>query len=68
MVRQLNVDYLAPLQPVYPAHRLGPQGDAPKANCATCHQGVFKPLNGRPMLENWPELAAPPPTVQALAN
>jgi photosynthetic reaction center cytochrome c subunit len=68
MARQLNNDYLTPLKPVYPAHRLGPTGDAPKANCLTCHQGVNKPLNGRPMLENWPELAAPPPTVQAMAN
>jgi photosynthetic reaction center cytochrome c subunit len=61
MVRTLNNEYLNPLQPVYPAHRLGPTGDAPKANCATCHQGVRKPLLGAPAIEIWPELAAPGP-------
>jgi photosynthetic reaction center cytochrome c subunit len=61
MVRELNNEYLNPLQPVYPDFRLGPTGDAPKANCTTCHQGVYKPLFGTPMIENWPELAAPPP-------
>ncbi len=68
MVRQLNNEYLNPLQPVYPPHRLGPTGDAPKANCATCHQGVNKPLMGAQMLVNYPELAAPAPERQALAN
>jgi photosynthetic reaction center cytochrome c subunit len=65
MVRSLNNEYLNPLQPVYPPHRLGPTGDAPKANCATCHQGVNKPLKGTPMLTNWPELAAPGPVSDA---
>ena len=68
MVRELNNAYLNPLQPVYPPHRLGPTGDAPKANCATCHRGVNKPLMGTPMLVNYPELAAPAPEQQALAN
>ena len=31
MVRDLNGDYLGPLKDVYPATRLGPAGDAPKA-------------------------------------
>lgn len=44
MVRQLNVEYLSPLKATFPASRLGPHGDAPKANCATCHQGAPKPL------------------------
>jgi photosynthetic reaction center cytochrome c subunit len=57
MARDLNNDYLDPLQPVYPAHRLGPTGDAPKANCATCHQGVNKPLYGVSMLPDFPALA-----------
>jgi photosynthetic reaction center cytochrome c subunit len=59
MVRALNNEYLDPLQPVYPPHRLGETGDAPKANCATCHNGANQPLFGKPMIENWPELAAP---------
>lgn len=53
MVRSINNDYLAPLQPVYPEYRLGPTGDAPKANCTTCHQGVYKPLFGEVVIENW---------------
>jgi photosynthetic reaction center cytochrome c subunit len=59
MTRELNNEYLAPLQPVYPHFRLGPTGDAPKANCATCHQGAYKPLFGEPAVANWPELAGP---------
>jgi outer membrane protein OmpA-like peptidoglycan-associated protein len=31
-------------------------GDAPKANCGTCHQGVYKPLFGANMLKDYPEL------------
>ena len=46
MVRELNSDFLIPLTSTFPAHRLGPHGDAPKVGCATCHKGVFKPLNG----------------------
>jgi photosynthetic reaction center cytochrome c subunit len=58
MARDLNAEYLAPLQPVYPANRLGPTGDAPKLNCSTCHQGVNKPLYGANMIENYPSLSA----------
>jgi photosynthetic reaction center cytochrome c subunit len=58
MMRELNQDYLDPLQSVYPDIRLGPAGDAPKANCQTCHQGVNKPLNGAAMLQHYPELMA----------
>jgi photosynthetic reaction center cytochrome c subunit len=57
MVRALNNVYLNPLLPLYPEHRLGPTGDAPKAACQTCHKGVFKPLFGVSMLEDYPELA-----------
>jgi len=70
-VRQINADYLVPLKPVYPANRLGPTGDPPKANCATCHQGAFKPLFGAPMLKDYPELgrvAAPVPAANSAAN
>lgn len=56
MVRQLNADYLVPLQSTYPDFRLGPTGDAPKANCETCHKGIFRPLYGQGMLETYPEL------------
>lgn len=59
MVRDLNVAYLDPLKPTYPAERLGPTGDAPKANCTTCHQGVNKPMLGANMLKDYPELLAP---------
>lgn len=75
MVRDVNVKYLEPLGPVYPQARLGPNGDPPKANCATCHQGAYKPLLGAAMLKDYPELRggrsgapaaaaapAPPPT------
>ena len=56
MAQDLNNAYLDPLQPVYPEMRLGPLGDAPKANCATCHQGVNKPLYGAPMSQDYPSL------------
>jgi photosynthetic reaction center cytochrome c subunit len=59
MVRDLNNVYLEPLGPTYPPHRLGPLGDAPKANCATCHQGANKPLLGANMLKDYPELGGP---------
>ena len=66
MVRDLNNGYLAPLQGTYPAARLGPLGDAPKANCATCHQGLFKPVNGAQMLRDYPSLARVAPAVVAI--
>jgi len=65
MVRDLNTQYLEPLTPLFPAARLGPAGDAPKINCATCHQGAFKPLYGASMLPNHPELAKVRAVVQS---
>ena len=59
MARELNTEYLEPLTSTFPANRLGPQGDVAKLNCATCHQGAYKPLYGAPMLKAHPELAAP---------
>lgn len=57
MVRDLNANYLIPLGPVYPDNRLGPhEGDAPKAYCATCHQGVNKPLGGADAVSAYPAL------------
>jgi photosynthetic reaction center cytochrome c subunit len=57
MVRDINQAFLNPLKPVYPHDRLGPEGDAPKAACATCHKGTYKPLFGQTMLEDYPSLA-----------
>lgn len=58
MLQQLNAAYLEPLHGEYPPERLGTLGDAPKANCATCHQGAYKPLFGYPMLQFYPSLAS----------
>ncbi len=58
MARDLNVAFMEPLTPVFPPHRKGEMGDVAKANCATCHQGAYKPLNGQSMLKDFPELAA----------
>ncbi len=60
MVRHLNDEYLTPLQASFPANRLGPTGDAPKINCATCHQGANKPLGGVSQLGDYPELKGAP--------
>jgi photosynthetic reaction center cytochrome c subunit len=70
MARALNGKYLEPLKAAYPPNRLGPLGDAPKVNCATCHQGVSKPLLGAAMLKDYPELrggAAKPAAAAATA-
>ena len=56
LVRDLNGRYLGPLQSTFPPNRLGPTGDSPKVNCATCHQGASKPLYGVSMLPDYPEL------------
>jgi photosynthetic reaction center cytochrome c subunit len=67
MVRELNTDYLLPLGKVLPANRLGPTGDAPKAACATCHQGVNKPLYGVAMAKEFPGLTGPATAASAAA-
>lgn len=59
MVPAINNEYMVPLQPVYPDHRLGKLNDAPKAACNTCHQGVNKPLYGVSMLDDYPVWRAP---------
>ena len=56
MARDLNNAYLEPLTGVFPAQRLGPKGDVAKVNCATCHQGAWKPLYGAQMAKGHPEL------------
>ena len=62
MVRDLNNNFLDPLHDVYPVGRLGTAlGDAPKVFCATCHNGVYKPLFGVSMVGSFPELRGPAP-------
>jgi photosynthetic reaction center cytochrome c subunit len=56
MLRELNSSYMVPLTSTFPADMLGPQGDVAKINCATCHQGAYKPLLGAKMAQNFPEL------------
>lgn len=61
MVRDVNNNHIEVLRDVFPAHRKGPMGDPLKVNCATCHQGVFKPLYGVSMVKDYPDLAGPGP-------
>lgn len=67
MVRDLNTNYLVPLQGVWPANRLGPlHGDGPKLQCSTCHNGVYKPMYGQAMAAEYPFLyPAPTPAPAA---
>ena len=66
---------MTPLTSTFPNHRLGVLGDVAKVNCATCHQGVFKPLYGESMAKDYPELrgemhhaaAEPAPAADAAA-
>jgi photosynthetic reaction center cytochrome c subunit len=56
MARSLNNDYMEPLTSAFPENRKGAGGDVPKINCATCHQGVYKPLFGAQMVKDYPAL------------
>ena len=56
MARDLNLTYMEDLVEAFPAHRKGVLGDVAKLNCATCHQGAYKPLNGAKMASEFPEL------------
>jgi photosynthetic reaction center cytochrome c subunit len=58
MARDLNNAYLNSLAGVFPDYRLGPTGDVPKLNCATCHQGAYKPLYGADILHGYPGLVS----------
>ncbi len=58
MVRDLNNAHMEPLTPVFPETRKGELGDVAKLNCATCHQGAYKPLLGQPMVKDYPGLAS----------
>ncbi len=53
MARDLNGGYLEPLTSTFPPNRLGPTGDVAKVSCATCHQGVNKPLAGLAMAKDY---------------
>jgi len=57
MTRDLNTGYLDGLAGVLPPARHGPLGDGPKVDCATCHQGAFKPLYGASLAAEFPELS-----------
>lgn len=57
MARTLNQSFMEPLTDVFPTDRKGELGDVAKLNCATCHQGAYKPLLGQSMLKDYPELA-----------
>jgi photosynthetic reaction center cytochrome c subunit len=57
LARDLNNNYMVPLTGHFPSERLGVLGDVAKINCATCHQGVFKPLYGESMAKDYPELS-----------
>ncbi len=66
MLRDLNSNYMVPLTATFPLDSRGPAGDVAKINCATCHQGVYKPLFGARMAAQFPALlgqgtAAPTP-------
>jgi photosynthetic reaction center cytochrome c subunit len=61
MVQDVDANYITPLTDVFPANRKGPEGDPYKANCATCHNGLNKPLGGFSMAKSYPELSVPNP-------
>lgn len=61
MVSDANHTYMDSLKDVFPANRKGPMGDVLKINCATCHNGVNKPIYGFSMKEAYPELSVPNP-------
>jgi photosynthetic reaction center cytochrome c subunit len=61
MASSINAAHLDVLKDVFPANRKGPSDDVAKVNCATCHQGVNKPLLGVSMVKDYPELALPNP-------
>ena len=76
MARDLNNEYMVPLTATFPANRVGPTGDVAKVNCATCHQGAYKPLYGAQMAKDHPELLSlakyvaglPPPVAEAMRS
>lgn len=73
MVRELNQRFVAPLadQVEMPDSVLGPQGDVPKIQCLTCHQGLAIPQYGLTRATAYPGLRVPeaqnPPATEAEA-
>jgi len=65
MVRDVNDNYITALGSVWPANRLGPNGDPAKVYCTTCHRGLNKPMAGAPMLKDYPMLRADYPAGSA---
>ncbi len=63
MTRELNQAFISPLSQVLPPIRLGPMGDSPKIDCATCHVGQPKPLGGYQMVAAYPELTTLAPAI-----
>ena len=51
--------------PVIPAQQRGVQQGNGLVVCATCHQGVPKPLNGANMVHDYPALAPASTTTAA---
>ena len=62
MVRNSNEEYVQSVANVLPADQKGPHGDPYKINCATCHNGINKPMYGVSMRKDnpvlWPAGAA----------
>ena len=67
MAREINNEYMVPLTSVFPPNRLGPTGDVAKSNCATCHQGAYKPLYGAAMAKHYPGMQAVSKSVEVPA-
>jgi len=60
MTQDINNTYIESLAATFPLNpiRHGPQGDPFKVNCATCHKGANKPLNGAKMAVDYPAMTA----------
>ena len=56
MTRHINQTYLTSIDTILPAVRLGERGDPPWVGCATCHNGLHKPLAGVSMVKDYPAL------------
>ncbi|MBK1711746.1 photosynthetic reaction center cytochrome PufC [Rubrivivax gelatinosus] len=67
LARDLNNGFMEGLTKTFPAHRLGPTGDVAKINCATCHQGAYKPIYGAQMAKDYVGLKGPAPAAAAAA-
>lgn len=66
-VREMNQDYIWPLNDVLPESRKGPLGDPYRIGCFTCHQGAYKPMYGAQMLKDYPALIGPAPAMEQAA-